>query len=214
MVHLGLLASGCFHLFGAASVRLFSLICTSCCILITASVLLCGPSAAALTLSQVYPTIRKRKSHFQNFSKVSLALGRLSLVFLSFSFVSLFILIMDRLMMSSLPLFHHFLFLYFTFFFYSFLFPVLSLPFFLELATFLDTARLWSILVSTQPDFAVFPHENVCQPSSLQSKLRSIKTRLNWLQTVIDGQRTLDEMSKSHRSRLDTSFCTRRSGSL
>ena len=61
-----------------------------------------------------------------------------------------------------------------------------------------------------------FPHENLCQPSSLQSKLRSIKTRLNWLQTVIDGQksrRTLDEMSKSHRSRLDTSFCTRWSGS-
>ena len=43
-----------------------------------------------------------------------------------------------------------------------------------------------------------------------------MKTRLNWLQTVIDGQksrRTLDEMSKSHRSRLDTSFCTRWSGS-
>ena len=59
--------------------------------------------------------------------------------------------------------------------------------------------RSWSIPVSTQSDFAVFPHENVCQPSSLQSKLRSIKTRLNWLQTVIDGQnsrRTLDEMSK------------------
>ena len=70
--------------------------------------------------------------------------------------------------------------------------------------------------VWTQSDFAVFPHENVCQPSSLQSKLLSIKTRLNWLQTVIDGQksrRTLDEMSKSHRFRLDTSFCTRWSGS-
>ena len=64
--------------------------------------------------------------------------------------------------------------------------------------------------------FCCFPHENVCQPSSLQSKLRSIKTRLNWLQTVIDGQksrRTLDEMSRSHRSRLDTSFRTRWSGS-
>ena len=73
-----------------------------------------------------------------------------------------------------------------------------------------------SIPVPTQSDFAVFPHEKVCQPSSLQSKLHSMKTRLNWLQTVIDGQenrRTLDEMSKSQRSRLDTSFCTRRSGS-
>ena len=50
--------------------------------------------------------------------------------------------------------------------------------------------RSWSIPVSTQSDFAVFPHENVCQPSSLQSKLRSIKTRLNWLQTVIDGQKS------------------------
>ena len=80
-----------------------------------------------------------------------------------------------------------------------------------------DTShRSCSILVSTHSDFSVFPHENVCQPSSLQFKLRSIKTRLNWLQTVIDGQksrRTLDEMSKLHRSRLDTSFCTRRSGS-
>ena len=66
--------------------------------------------------------------------------------------------------------------------------------------------RSWSIPVPTQSDFDVFPHENVCQPSSLQSKLRSTKTRLNWLQTV-------DELSKSHRSRLDTSFCTRRSGS-
>ena len=69
----------------------------------------------------------------------------------------------------------------------------------------LDTVRVCS-----------FPHENVCQPSSLQSKLRSIRTRLGWLQTVIDGQesrRALDKMLKLHRSRLDTSFCTRRLGS-
>ena len=37
--------------------------------------------------------------------------------------------------------------------------------------------------------FCFFPCENVCQPSSFQCKLRSIKTRLNWLQTVIDGQK-------------------------
>ena len=49
--------------------------------------------------------------------------------------------------------------------------------------------RSWSMPVSTQSDSVVFPHENLCQPSSLQSKLRSIKTRLNWLQTVIDGQK-------------------------
>ena len=76
--------------------------------------------------------------------------------------------------------------------------------------------RSWSTPVSRQSDSAVFRHEDLCQPSSLQCKLRSIETRLNWLQTVIDGQksrRTLDEMSKSHRSRLDTSFCTRWSGS-
>ena len=74
-----------------------------------------------------------------------------------------------------------------------------------------DTSRQsWSNLFSTYSDSIVFPHDNVCQPSSLQFKLRSIRTRLNWLQTVIDGQksrRTLDEMSKPHRSRLDTSFC-------
>ena len=61
-----------------------------------------------------------------------------------------------------------------------------------------------------------FLMKNVCQSSSLQSKLRSIEARLNWLPTVIDGQksrRTLDEMLKSDRSRLDTSFCTRWSGS-
>ena len=48
------------------------------------------------------------------------------------------------------------------------------------------------------------------------TKLRSIRARLNHLQTVIDGQesrRALDKMSKLHRFRLDTSFCTRRSGS-
>ena len=67
--------------------------------------------------------------------------------------------------------------------------------------------RSWSILL--------FSPMKICA-SHLQSKLRSIKTRLNWLQTVIDGQksrRTLDEMSKSHRSRLDTIFSTRWSGS-
>ena len=80
-----------------------------------------------------------------------------------------------------------------------------------------DTShRSWSLPVSTHSDFAVFPHENACRPPFIQSKLRSIKTRLNWLQTVIDGQKkstNLDEMSKLHRFRLDTSFCTRRSGS-
>ena len=56
----------------------------------------------------------------------------------------------------------------------------------------------------------------MCRPSSLQSKLRSIRTRLSRLQTVIGGQegrRALAKVSKLHRSRLDTSFCTRRSGS-
>ena len=79
-----------------------------------------------------------------------------------------------------------------------------------------NSHRKWSIPVSTPSDFAVFHHENVCQPSFLQSKLRSIRARLSHLQTVIDGQesrRALDNMSKLHRSRLDTCFCTRRSGS-
>ena len=62
-----------------------------------------------------------------------------------------------------------------------------------------NSHRTWSIPGS---EFAVFRHENVCQSSSLQSKLRSIRARLSRLQTVID-----------HRSRLDTSVCTRRSGS-
>ena len=53
-----------------------------------------------------------------------------------------------------------------------------------------DTSRQsLSNPVSTHSDSTVFPQENVCQPSSLQFKLRSIKTRLNWLQTVIDGQK-------------------------
>ena len=80
-----------------------------------------------------------------------------------------------------------------------------------------DTShRSWSIPVSTPSDSAVYPHENVCQPSSLQFKLRSNKTRLNWLQTVIDGQesrRALDKMSELQISGLDRNFCTRRSGS-
>ena len=79
-----------------------------------------------------------------------------------------------------------------------------------------NSHRTWSIPVSTQSDFAVFPHENVCQPSFLQLKLRSIRARLSHLQMVVDGpesRRTLDKMSELHRSGLDTSFCTRLSGS-
>ena len=80
----------------------------------------------------------------------------------------------------------------------------------------INSHQTWSIPLSTQSDFAVLPHENVCQPSFLQSKLRSIRTRLSHLRSVIDGQerrRALDKMSKLHRSRLDMSFCTRESGS-
>ena len=62
---------GCFHLLEVLS-------------LITASVLLCGPPAAALTLSQLWSRITKRKSHSSNFHKVCLALGRLALLLLSF----------------------------------------------------------------------------------------------------------------------------------
>ena len=72
-----------------------------------------------------------------------------------------------------------------------------------------NSHRTWSIPVSPQSDFPVFLHENVCQPSSLQSKLRSIRARLSHLQTVIDGQesrRALGKMLKLHRSRLDTTF--------
>ena len=43
---------------------------------------------AALTLSQFCSRIKRRKSHFPNFPKVCLALGRLSLLLLSFSFVT------------------------------------------------------------------------------------------------------------------------------
>ena len=71
-----------------------------------------------------------------------------------------------------------------------------------------NSHRTWSIPVSTQSEFGVFPHENVCQPSSLQTKLRSIGARLSHLQTVIDdqeSQRAVDKMTKLHRSRLDTS---------
>ena len=80
-----------------------------------------------------------------------------------------------------------------------------------------NSHRTWSIPVSTQSDFAVVPHENVCQPSFVQSKSRLIRARLSHLQTVIDGQesrRALDKLSKLHRSRLETSLRTRRSGSL
>ena len=76
-----------------------------------------------------------------------------------------------------------------------------------------NSHRTWSIPVSAQSDFAVLPHEK--RVSSLQSS-RSIRARQSHLQTVIDGQesrRALDKMSKLHKSQLDTSFCTRRSGS-
>ena len=68
-----------------------------------------------------------------------------------------------------------------------------------------NSHRTWSVPVSTQSDFAVFPHEHVRQPSFLQSKLRSIRARLSHLQTVIDGQesrRALEKVSKLYGSRL------------
>ena len=62
--------------------------------------------------------------------------------------------------------------------------------------------------------FSCFLHEK--RVPAFQSKVRSVRMWLSRLQTVIDGQesrRALDNMSKLHRSRLDTIFCTRRSGS-
>ena len=53
-----------------------------------------------------------------------------------------------------------------------------------------------------------FFHENTCQPSPLQSKLHSIITRLGRLQFLIEGQE-----SRRARSRLNPSFCTRRTAS-
>ena len=100
------------------------------------AVLLCGPSAAALTLIHFCPTIRKRKSHFPNFPKVCLALERPSLCLPSFFLWSFFIPIKDRLwtkLFAFLPPFH------FSVFYLLALFssPSTSLPFsFLELATF------------------------------------------------------------------------------
>ena len=130
-VHLNTLASffisilsspfGCVHLFGAVSVHLLSLICTSCCIS-TASVLLCGPAAAALTLRQFCLRIERRKSHFPNLPSLCLALGRLSLHLFFFSFfLSSF--------SSYTRFFHLFLFLCFTFIFFFFFFWFLSLLF-------------------------------------------------------------------------------------
>ena len=61
--------------------------------------------------------------------------------------------------------------------------------------------------VTSHPDFAVFPHETVCKPSSLLPELRSIRTRLSQLQTMIYGQehrRALDNIQKTNSSRLDT----------
>ena len=134
-VHLNLLASsfisvlsfpfGCLHLFEVTSVHLFSLTCTSCCILITASVLLCGPSAAALTLSQFCPMIRKRKSNFPNFPRfVSLwAIFALCCFPSSFCLDELFALL-PPFPLSVLNLIRVFLFVPF--------FPLLFLPLFLN----------------------------------------------------------------------------------
>ena len=78
---------GCFHLCEISSDHLLPFTCTSYCILTIASVLLCGPSAAALTHRQFCPRINTMKSHFPNFPKVCLALVCLSLLLL-FSLLS------------------------------------------------------------------------------------------------------------------------------
>ena len=97
-VHLNLLASFCnsvqsFHvdcvpIFGTASVQLLSLICTSCCILVIASVLLCGPSAAALTLNPFCPITKGKRATSQ--TSVCYALENISHLLLSFSFLLFF----------------------------------------------------------------------------------------------------------------------------
>ena len=108
---------GCLHLCGFSSVHLLSFTWTFCCILTITSVLLCCPSAAALTHSQLCPTSTRRKRHFPNFRKVCL-----TVFLLSFSFSSSLLLIVKRLTILSLHFFHHLLLLYFTFFFFFFLF--------------------------------------------------------------------------------------------
>ena len=45
--------------------------------------------------------------------------------------------------------------------------------------------------------FCVFPNENVCQPSFLQSMLLSLRARLSHLQTVIDGQESRRALDKN-----------------
>ena len=102
-----------------------SLICTSCCILVIASVMLCGPSAGALTLRQFCPRIKRRKRHFPNYPKICLASGRFSLLLLSFSFLPSFTIIIKRLMDELLALVPPIPFLYFI------LFPFFSSFFFL-----------------------------------------------------------------------------------
>ena len=76
---------------------------------------------------------------------------------------------------------------------------------------------IFSLPVSAQSDVAVLSNESVCNPSSISSALSSMRTRQNRLQTVIvhgqESRRAMDKMSKLHRSRLDTSICTRWSGS-
>ena len=97
---------GCIHFCGRSFTHLPSFSCTSCGIFVTASVLLCGPSSAAPTLSQFCPTIRRRKSHFLHLPKDCFTFGRLSPLLLSFC-SQLFLSEKNQPAMNCSQFFHH-----------------------------------------------------------------------------------------------------------
>ena len=110
--------SGCLHLCGISSTHLLSFTHTCSCILTVASVLLCNPSAAALSQSQFCPRSTRRKSNRPDFPKTCLVLGRLSLCLSFFSFSSSSLCAARKLAILSFNFFHQLLLLYFTFFFF------------------------------------------------------------------------------------------------
>ena len=145
--------------------------CTSCCILTIASVLLCGPSAAALTHSQFCPSSKKgEKATSQNSPRFASLWGVSPCILLSFSFLPFFILNIHSLMMFSFHFFHHLFFLYFNLLL-LFLFLFFTLP-----------PRFFLLLLLDSPPFRLMA---VCPSNVHGSFLLAVAIEGAWVLTLV-----------------------------
>ena len=127
---------------------------TSCCILLTTSIFLCGPSAAALTPSQFCPRIRRKRNHFL---QISQGVTRFGASFTSSAFLFLPAFIHSHHKKTYDELFALLLLLFSSFFSSSS--SSSPSPFFFLLLLSFSTS---SSLPSTFSELSTFPPDGFC----------------------------------------------------